>query len=561
MNESKRASIITWGAFSVTILVTDRIGTDPVNVGKMLLLSVLGFSLIPFIAIPDRRSLLRENSWFLALVSLLVFAFSSMFTSENAFERGLYGAFGRNTGFLSLFSLGMFFITAAQLKSKLSFRNIQKALILAGTINLIVCLADAAGYDVFTWSNPYNAVLGTFGNPNFIGSFMGIFAGVLFVQIVSPSNLLKARAIYGILFSLTFAVIYLTDALQGLLVAAFGVSFSTFLFLRAKFEKTLISNLYLTSLLIAGFVAVLGILQKGPLSSLLYKPSVSFRGDYWKAGISMGQSDPVFGIGIDSYGIYYRTYRSLKSTISPGVETTTDAAHNVIIDVFAGSGIFALTSYLFINIFVFVQAMKYLKKFKQFDPLFVTLLIAWAGYQLQSIISINQLGLAVWGWTLGGVIIGYTRLSSPHIEPEIKVILKKSQKKVKKDAELLAPSMLLKVFTAGIIGLLLALPPFVADAKMRNFLSGKGTTEGILKLAESWPRDSIRLNKSVIVLANNNSLEEAKSLAAFGTTIFPNDFASWSALYELSPEGSEEKAAYKKRLHEIDPFNPKYFNK
>ena len=55
-------------------------------------------------------------------------------------------------------------------------------------------------------------------------------------------------------------------------------------------------------------------------------------------------------------------------------------------------------------------------------------------------------------------------------------------------------------------------------------------------------------------------LEEAKSLAAFGTTIFPNDFASWSALFELSPDGSNEKLAYKKRLHKIDPYNPKYFD-
>ena len=34
---------------------------------------------------------------------------------------------------------------------------------------------------------------------------------------------------------------------------------------------------------------------------------------------------------------------------------------------------------------------------------------AWVGFQAQSIISINNLGLAVWGWTLGGLIIGLER--------------------------------------------------------------------------------------------------------------------------------------------------------
>jgi hypothetical protein len=390
---------------------------------------------------------------------------------------------------------------------------------------------------------------------------MGIFSGVLFAQLISSTYSPKIRLFFGILWALTFVVIYLADALQGLLVAAFGITFTMYLYLRIRFQKQLLPNLYLTSLFVVGVVAVLGMLQRGPLSSLLYKPSVSFRGDYWKTGISMGESNPIIGVGIDSYGLYYRTFRSLKSTISPGVDTTTDAAHNVIIDVFAGSGFFALAAYLFINVYVLVQALKYVKRSKQFDPLFVSLFIAWAGYQLQSVISINQLGLAIWGWTLGGAIIGYSRLHSNVAEDETKGRPNKGQRKAKKEAELLPPGILIKVISAGVAGLLISLPPFVADMKMRDFLKGRGTGEALFSLAQSWPRDSIRLNKSIVVLAQSNRVEDAKLLAAFGTTVFPNDFASWSALYELSPEGSKEKAAYKKRLHEIDPFNPKYFDK
>jgi hypothetical protein len=558
--ESKKASILAWGALMVTLLVTDRIGTDPVNVGKMLLLCTVGFSLIPLIVIPTWRSLVGSNSWMLALAVLLLLFFISMLASDNAFERGLYGAFGRNTGFLSFLSLGMFFVTAAQLKNKESFLLIRKTLILAGFVNVVYCILAAAGFDIFIWSNPYNAVLGTFGNPNFIGSFMGIFSGVLFAQLVSPTYSVKMRLFFCMLWLLTFIVIYLADALQGLLVATFGITFTIYLYLRTKLQKALLPNLYLAALFVAGLFAVSGILQRGPLSSLLYKPSVSFRGDYWKTGISMGESNPIIGVGIDSYGLYYRTFRSLKSTISPGVDTTTDAAHNVIIDVFAGSGFFALAAYLFINAYVLMQALKYVKRSKQFDPLFVSLFIAWAGYQLQSVISINQLGLAVWGWTLGGAIIGYTRLQPNVNEAATKARPNKGQRKVKKEAELLPPGTLIKVISAGVVGLMISLPPFVADFKMREFLKGRGTTEALSSLAQSWPRDSIRLNKSIVVLAQSNRVEDAKLLAAFGTTVFPNDFASWSALYELSPEGSKEKLAYKERLHEIDPFNPKYFD-
>ncbi len=559
--ESKKAKVLAWGALFVTLLVTDRIGTDPVNVGKMLLLATLAFSLIPFISLPNAKSLLRENIWLLALAVLLLFTFASMLLSENSFERGLYGAFGRNTGFLSFLSLAVLLITAAQIKKSDNLKLIYKAFLGAGVVNLVYCLTAAAGFDVFTWSNPYNAVLGTFGNPNFIGSFMGIFSAVLFIQVISGAHSRKVTAGFLTLWLLSFVVIYLADALQGLLVAVFGITFSFYLYLRSRFRSSLWPSIYFSALVVSGVVAILGILQKGPLSSLLYKPSVSFRGDYWKTGLSMGQSDPLFGVGIDSYGLYYRTFRSLQSTISPGLDTTTDASHNVYIDVFAGSGAIALIAYVFLSVFILTKSLKFIKKNRSFDPLFVTLFVAWAGYQLQSVISINQLGLAIWGWILGGALIAYThpnfdlRFSEGSTKP------KKSLKPKKTESELLPPATLVKVISAALAGFLIALPPFIADAKLRQFLAGKGTAEGLYKLAESWPRDSIRFNKSIVILAQSKRLEDAKRLAAFGTTVFPNDFASWSALYELSPEGSDEKAAYKKRLHEIDPFNPKYFEK
>jgi O-antigen ligase len=558
--EQKKASILAWGVLLVTLLVTDRIGTDPVNVGKMLLLSVIGLSLVPFLRIPSLKSFLRENSWLLAILCLLIFMFVSMLVSKNSFERGLYGAFGRNTGFLSFLTLALFFIAAAQLRSRDSFRLIQRSLILAGLFNALYCIFAALGFDIFTWANPYDAVLGTFGNPNFIGSFMGIFSGVLFIQVISNSYSRKLRFSFLVLWLLTFVVIYFADALQGLLVAAFGISFSLYLYLRVRFTIPHISRIYLLSLLLLGLVAILGILQKGPLSSLLYKPSVSFRGDYWKTGISMGQANPFFGLGVDSYGTYFRTFRPMKSVVSPGVDVTTDAAHNVFIDIFAGSGFFALLAYMFLNLFVLIQALRFIKNAKIFDPLFVTLFIAWSGYQLQSLISINQLGLAVWGWTLGGALIGYTRLQLALDETVTKSGPKKGAKRDKNEQELLPASTLIKVISGGIVGLLIALPPFVADAKMRQFVAGKGSYEGLYKLAESWPRDTIRLNKSIVLFVQNNRLEDAKRLAAQGITAFPNDFASWSALYELSPADSEERLAYKKRLHEIDPHNPKYFD-
>jgi hypothetical protein len=127
-----------------------------------------------------------------------------------------------------------------------SFNKIIKFFASAGAFNIVYSIAASNGYDLFSWSNPYNSVLGTFGNPNFIGAFMGIFATILFVQLFS--NLNSQRSFVFILISivLTIYVILLTNALQGILLAAFGFSFSLYFYLR--FYASLLSFLQIQRL-------------------------------------------------------------------------------------------------------------------------------------------------------------------------------------------------------------------------------------------------------------------------------------------------------------------------
>ena len=493
INETKKVTILAWGLVVVTLLVTDRIGADPVNVGKMLALSVVGFSLIPFIRIPRAREWHRANLWFLFLVGLMVAIFISVFTSANSYERGLYGTYGRNTGFLTYFALSIVFISATQITTKASFHRIQKSLFISGYFNILYCCAAAAGIDIITWDNPYGAVLGTFGNPNFIGSFMGIFSGVVFVNLLARPKNKKYRVVLLLSLGLTFVVIYLADALQGLMISLIGISLSLYFYLRIEKRLILASRVYLTFLFFGGLTALLGILQRGPLTDYLYKPSVSFRGDYWKAGLQMGFSDPLRGVGIDSYGLYYRTFRPLESA---GIDTTTDASHNVFIDFFVGAGIVAFICYASLSIFVLLVSLKYIKNLDKFDPIFFTFFIGWVGYQLQSMISINQIGITIWGWVFGGALIGYTKLD----QSQFSEVIKNKKINPKAAQELLEPSLFIKVTVLGLIGLLVALPPFIADTKMRKFVAGKGTTEELIALVDSWPRDTIRLNRAIVLL-------------------------------------------------------------
>jgi O-antigen ligase len=563
--ENRVGFILAWGAFSITILVTDRTNTDPVNVSKMLLLSVVAFSLLPVLFL--QKSDLSRNRKLITLGSLgfLTVATISIFTSPNPIERGLYGAFGRNTGLITYASLIILFLASSLISEGRSFHRVSRAFLLAGIFNVVLSIFDVLGLEIFKWKNPYDAVLGTFGNPNFVSAFMGIFLTFLVVQLLDVKVKTKTRLALSSLILCAIATIYFSKSLQGALVAAFGSTLAIYFFIRSKEGLLRLSHIYLGGLFTAGLVGLAGILNKGPLATYLYGSTVKFRGEYWMAGINMGMENPITGVGIDSYGIYYRTFRELSATVAPGVNVGTDTAHNVYIDIFSGTGFPGLIFYILINGAVLLTAISHLRKYRSFDSRFLALFLCWAGYQLQSIASINQLGLAVWGWLFGGLIIAYTR-AHPQGEVQEKRFKSKSGNSEKANKEqlgqLLDASTSLKIVGGAVIGLLIALPPFVSDVRMKGLFAKEAiTSEEVVAFVQSWPVDNLRLNKGIVALANGSENDKARELALLGTSKFPNDYASWWALDQLTREDAPDKEAIRIKLHEIDPHNPAYFKK
>lgn len=565
IKESRLASMLAWGSLLVTVVITDRISSEPANLGKLIVLAGLGFGVLP-ILVPVIKSGFTEARWlFSALVVFLSAALVSILLSSNPFERGFYGAFGRNTGFLSYFLLAVVFLAAFNLRSSQSFKKLRDSLFATGLINLSVCLLAVTGNDIFTWSNPSNAIMGTFGNSNFIGAFLGFFSGILFVNLAEKFRQLKSTLFTAGLLLVNLFVIMQTKALQGLVVFLIMGALTCYFFLRSRPELFRLSQAFLSLSSLGVLVGFLGVLNKGPLSSLLYKPSVTFRGEYWMAGINMGLEKIFTGLGMDSYGAYYRTFRNESAVKFPGVDVTTDAAHNVVIDIFSGTGIFGVLSYLFIVIFVLKSAIVYIRLSKTFDPKFLTLFLPWLGYQIQSIVSINQLGLAIWGWLLGGAVIAYTKSNvgsrQASLDDDRRVFPKAKSKSQIKSSSMLPASTALTIYVSVIAGVLIALPPFVADARMRTILNGNSDSATLISHVKSFPLDINRLNRGVVVLANSGLNVLAAELAIYGTTRFPNDYSSWYSLYELSGPGTPDAEPYRKKLHEIDPFNPKYFEK
>ena len=561
--ELRLARWVSVGALGVTLLVTDRVSNDAVNVGKMLLLiTIAGASFA--LTVTSYKQAWRENK--VLLTTLFIFLFISAISiilSKDPWERGFFGAFGRNTGLLTYTGLSVLLLATSFFRTLKSIRLILWALLASGLVNLIYCFVALNGHDIFSWKNPYNAILGTLGNPNFISSFLGIFvtalSGILFVSKIQ----FKYKLVIGIVILASIYIIKESLSIQGFLVTIAGVSIVVFFYLRSATNSNLVTLAYSGIIGLGGLFVLFGTLQKGPLSSFLYKPSVSYRGEYWQAGINMGTQNPFTGIGMDSYGTFYRMFRASSAAISPGVNVQTDTAHNVFIDIFSGIGILGLICYLVLNGLILKASYKLATSRRAYDPVFVILFASWFTYQLQSFISINQIGLAVWGWVLGGALLAYSSFTDREEQlerwiPTGKVEnLKKLQKGVKAASVPISAAQALSLFAGCVLGFVIGLPPFLADVKMRQALVSN-EPEKVITQSLAWPQDASRSNRAIVAIANGGLTDRARELVVQASRKFPEDYATWFTAYELSLDGSTEKAAIKIKLHELDPYNPEF---
>ena len=561
--EKSLARILMMGTAFISIFVMWSVVTDPVNVTKLLALGGVSGAAIT-VAISFAYKEMWENHKFtiLTLVLFLASLLNSVFQSTAPKSQLIYGAYGRNTGLVTYLLLVVLFISALALSQKSSFLKISHGLIAAGVINVIYSLWVIVFGDFIGWTNPYGNILGTFGNPNFIGAFLGIFASVLFAFIVQPKMNWKFRVSGILILFITFVEIKSSHAIQGIVVTAGGMALVGFYFLRSRFNTRIIPIAYSLAVTVFGAVATFGALQKGPLASLIYKNSVSLRGEYWQAAVNMGIEFPFSGVGMDTYGDWYRRLRDDQALINPGPNVITNAAHNVVLDQFAYGGWPMLISYVAILIVALIAIVKVTLRMREFNFTFVALAVGWICYQVQSIISINQIGLAIWGWLLGGAVIAYERATRGDVlttdKPNAGVTTKKRTNSKQ--------SVGLSPFAVGalgaVFGLIVASPPYSADTKWKSAL-GSGSLEKIEQaLTASYlnPQGSFKYANAAQLFESNNLPDLAYKYTKMAIAFNPDSFDAWKLLYYIQKSTPEDRELAKTNLIRLDPMNKKIFD-
>ena len=557
INEKVLAKALALGVASTTLLVLTGPVTDPVNAPKFLVLGALAMSLLGIISTKSLKDIWLENRALSVILIIFITSLAvSCFMSDSPFTQNLYGVYGRNTGFLSYFFLAVLILSSLALRAHESLKLVTLTFIFCGLINVIYSLWVIAFGDPISWNNPYGSILGTFGNPNFISSFLGMTCAALVSMVLKSKLSWGFRSVYVLCTVLSFYEITKTSSIQGYVVAAAGVTFVVFLKLRS-WSNQIYAYFFAGIGALVGLLAVLGTFQVGPLTRFIYQGTLAFRGQYWRAGINMGNSDPLTGVGADSYGNYYRMFRDPQALITPGVKVVSNSAHNVIFDLFSSGGYVVALSYLALLICGLLSIIKVIKRQRKFDEVFAILACTWFTYQLQSIISINQLGLAIWGWVTTGLLIAYERITR-NTENSLGAQVPSRGKGKSRQSINTFISPQLRAGVGALIGILIALPPLNADMNWRSALDSKNATQVIESLKPSYlnPLDSQRLSQAVQLFAGSNLLPQAHDAAIQGVKFSPDYFDGWKVLYFLSNSTPEEKALALENMKRLDPLNP-----
>ena len=531
--------------------------SDPFNAPKLLILGIGATALI-FISFVNlnmeilifHRALLLSSIFFiLALLNPLLF-------SGAPFSTQIFGAYGRNTGFLNYLFLTFILVASSFLKTRDEIRKVFFSVFWVATINFVLCTLELFGINPQHIQHVYaRDLVGSFGNPNFVSAFMAIFgsiAAIVFIGIEKRKFLNFIPLIFAI-SALFFAV--RSHSNQGLIIlfagVILGILFKLHFLLKSNFYSLTINSL----VLFVALIGIAGILNKGPLAKYLFENSVKFRWEYWKAGIQMFLHNPIHGVGLNSYGDWYRSARSPLALVSPGVDTTTNAAHNVFIDFASTGGAPLILAFLTIVLMGVRAFIKIMRNSSSFDYLPISIFVGWICYLAQAGISIDQIGLGIYGWIFPGLLVALSKLKSNDLIKENSVKNAQFKIKSKKEQELISARDLVGALAGSLIGFILVFPVVQSDTNWLNAL--KSSDAQVLRSAAmKWPRNENVVASFSKMLLQNKLYSESIEIAQSGVKEFPRSFITWQQIYANPQAPALIRQEALKKMIELDPLNP-----
>jgi len=542
------------GAF-VTFVISPNTNLDPINIIKFFFLFIgAGYLVADYKQVVSRlKSGTKSYRYFvISTLVFVLFQFIGLFLSGATLISQIYGVFGRNTGFLTYFALSILVLLVSTFENSQQVREVIKYLLVVTCFEIVYGLFQFANIDPYSWKNLYNPIIGTLGNPNFSSAFYGIVASLMIPYLFEKSFNLRIRfialIIIGILFFLTIA----SDSWQGtgLILVSAAIYFLTFV---RSIHKVRIFG-YLIGLIYLGITALVirGFQGDGPLGTYLNKPTFTIRMDYWRTAINTIKHNLLFGVGSDNFGDWFRLMRDEETVKRIGLGVATNSTHNVVLDIMANTGLLAGVLYLSVVGLILWKTLPRIWNPVSIDnKIFLPLFLGWFAYFIQSMVSINQIGIGVWGWILQGLMVALILNEKNFTYTVIEV---NDKKKKKKEKALPAPS-LLRIITTPIF-IVIATMPLYSDAKLISSLKS-GDENKVYTAVTTFPLDPSRLNFATQTFSQNKLPEISLKSAKFTVEHFPNNYDAWDLLRQVTNNQADRDLALS-NMKRLDPYFEKY---
>lgn len=522
---------------------------DSFNVSKFVVLGI-GVLALTISGLIQGQNKNRFGISECALVTFILLLFINFAASPNHYKT-LLGASGRNNGVLTYLFLA---ILAYVVSQKFQIQELPKllwALTILGIIQTGYNTLQLAKLDPIQWNNPYGFILGTLGNSDFAAALLAICAVATMWLINLKQNNKVLGISLGFLVFVELIVMYKSNVRQSLVLFIFG--FSVIVYFEITKRNKILGVIWISLTSLTGVLAVLGSFKVGPLSQIVYKESISYRGDYWRAAWRMFKDNPIFGVGLGNYGDYFNRYRDALQVSRRGPELGSDVAHSLPLDFLAMGGLMLGFAYLLlIGLSIYLILRKISQSTEDEKRLGFVAFSLLGCYLLQSIISIDQIGLAVWGWIFIGIALSFN----------------KGQLKPHKFSERFFQIFMSFGALITFLGLVfVAIPTWQANVGLKQLASipyeQKGINTGALrlelakKIVEIVPHDSQFKTQVAMYLLSNN---QAEGIDFAKSAINQNPSDSTARLYLVIAyerlNDLSNLAKTKAQALKIDPFNP-----
>ena len=379
------------------------------NLPKIWILAIGGVALLILLLVNYKKLKLDKKDYVILVFAILIFI-STMLSSS--VKTSIIGEKNRYEGMIAFYTYILIYFCA---KKFLKYKNKEILLNILHAIYLIISILGILQYYIKMPTNVLYPIFnkgacGTFGNTNFMGSFISMGIPVFIITYIMKNN--KISFITSLL---VFFCLIACRARSGW-VAFIVFSIIMLAYLIKNKNKEYLKR---AAILLLCFVMIFGVLylpsnskirnklDKTKEEVLIAKRSGtndrlgSGRVQIWKIVIEVIKKYPIFGVGTDNLknGIYENLTETNIDLIQKA-KGIIDKAHNEYLQIAVTLGIPALIVYL---IFIGLIILPNIKKIFKQEVIFIILSII-ISYLVQAFFNISTIGVAPLFWLTLGVL-------------------------------------------------------------------------------------------------------------------------------------------------------------